>query len=186
MDELAEIFADLGFAVAEGARDRGAVVQFHRAQHARVPPGAGDAGHFLLRADRRVRRRRAARAAHPHLAGADPDDDVAAAADPDHRAGPRLSLRQRRHPHADVPPDRRAGDRPQHHHGPPQVDAGDLPQGLFRARRRRAADAAVLLPVHRAVGRSRRRLVDGEGPPRRRRQRGLDGGPRLAGWSTPR
>ena len=35
----------------------------------------------------------------------------AEAADPHHRAGPRLSLRQRRHAHADVPPDRGPGDR---------------------------------------------------------------------------
>ena len=50
-------------------------------------------------------------AAHPHFAGADPDDDGAEAADPDHRAGAGLSLGQRRHPHPDVPPDRGAGDR---------------------------------------------------------------------------
>src|SRR5690606_23252597 len=33
-----------------------------------------------------------------------------------------------------------------------------------------------LLPLHRAVGRGRYRLVDGEGPPRGWRQRRLDGG----------
>ena len=97
------------------------------------------------------------------------------AAAADHRAGPRLSLRQRRHAHADVPSDRGAGDRPGDHARPSQVDARDLPQSLFRARRRRAPDAPELFPVHRAVGRGRCRLVDGKGPARGRRPGRLDG-----------
>ena len=48
MDELAEIFADMGFAVATRAGDRGRLAQFHRAQHARKPSGAGDARHLLF------------------------------------------------------------------------------------------------------------------------------------------
>ena len=113
MDELAEIFADLGFAVATRAGDRGRLAQFHRAQHARKPSGAGDARHLLFPARLGAGRRDAA--AHPYFAGADPHHAVAAAADPDHRAGPHLSLRQRRDAHADVPPDRGAGDRQGHH-----------------------------------------------------------------------
>ena len=62
---------------------------------------------------------------------------------------------------------------------PSQMDARDLPQGLLRARRHRAAAAAELFPVHRALGRGRRRLHDGEGPPRARRHGGLDGAARL-------
>ena len=96
-----------------------------------------------------------------------------------HRAGPHLPLGQRRHPHADVPPGRGAGDRPRHHARPPQMDAGDLPQGLLRARRHRAAAAAELFPVHRAFGRGRRRLSHGERPARARRHRPLDGAARL-------
>ena len=53
------------------ARDRGRLAQFHRAQHSRDASGAGDARHLL----HRRARSRAARAAHPHLAGADPHDD---------------------------------------------------------------------------------------------------------------
>ena len=49
MDELAEIFADLGFSVATGPGDRGRLAQFHRAQHPRKPSGAGDARHLLFR-----------------------------------------------------------------------------------------------------------------------------------------
>ena len=96
----------------------------------------------------------------------------------DHRAGPGLPLRQRRHPHADVPPGRRAGDRPRHPPRPPQVDARDVPQGVLRARRHRAAAAPELFPVHRAVGRGRRRLRDGKGPPRASAAM-----PGQAGWS---
>ena len=59
---------------------------------------------------------------------------------------------------------------------PSQMDARDLPQGLFRARRHRPADAPELFPVHRAVGRGRCRLYDGEGPPGARRIA-------KAGWS---
>src|SRR5690606_21406593 len=51
-----------------------------------------------------------------------------------------------------------------------QVDARDLPQGLLRARGHRAAPEAELLPVHRAFGRSRRRLRDRERQAGTRRQ----------------
>ncbi len=46
--------------------------------------------------------------------------------------GPHLPHGFGRHPHADVPPDRGAGDRPGHPHGPPEVDAGDLRLALLR------------------------------------------------------
>ena len=93
------------------------------------------------------RRRRAQAAAHPHQPGAGAGDARAnapstrrssprpGAADPHHRPGPHLPLRLRRHPHADVPPDRRPGDRPRHPHGPPEVDAGRLRAPLLRDRR---------------------------------------------------
>src|SRR3546814_7564099 len=64
-----------------------------------------------------------------YVPGADPHDDGAEAADPDHRAGAHLSFRFGRHPHADVPSGRRAGDRQGDHAGAPQMDARDLPQG---------------------------------------------------------
>src|SRR3546814_7918583 len=52
-----------------------------------------------------------------YVPGADPHDDGAEAADPDHRAGAHLSFRFGRHPHADVPSGRRAGDRQGDHAG---------------------------------------------------------------------
>ena len=58
----------------------------------RRPPGAGPGG----------------RAAHPHLADADPGDGARPAAARDHRPGARRPPRQRRR-HAAVPPDRGAG-----------------------------------------------------------------------------
>ena len=183
MDELAEIFADLGFSVAEGPEIEDAMVQFHRAQHAREPSGAGDAGHLLSRAAHGRTRSRGCCAPTPRRCRSGRCRRTA----PPLRIiapGPRLSLRQRRDPHADVPPGRGAGDRPRDHARPPQMDAGDLPQGLLRARRRRAADAPVLLPVHRAVGRGRRRLVDGEGPPRGRRAAKAGWKCWAAAWST--
>ena len=142
------------------ARDRGRLAQFHRAQHARKPPGAGDARYVLF--PRGSGRGRPDAAAHAHQPGADPHDAGARRAAPDHRAGPGLSLGQRRDPHPDVPPDRRAGDRQGHPPRPSQVDARDLPQGVFRARRYRAAAAPELLPLHRAFGRGRCRLRAGE------------------------
>src|SRR3546814_4901999 len=49
------------------------------------------------------------------------------------------------------------------------MDAGDLPQGLFRTRRHRAAAAPQLFPLHRAVGGGRCRLCPGKGAAHRRR-----------------
>src|SRR3546814_7962071 len=47
--------------------------------------------------------------------------------------------------------------------------SGDLPQGLFRTRRHRAAAAPQLFPLHRAVGGGRCRLCPGKGAAHRRR-----------------
>src|SRR3546814_9890689 len=57
--------------------------------------------------------------------------------------------------------------------------AGNLLEGVLRARRYRAPPASELFPLHRAVGRGRCRLHDRERAPRGRRLRRLDGGPRL-------
>jgi phenylalanyl-tRNA synthetase alpha chain len=85
MDELAEIFADLGFAVATGPEIED---DWHNFTALNFPPDhPARAMHdtFLPRAARA--RRRADAAAHPHLARADPHDDDAKAADPHHRPG---------------------------------------------------------------------------------------------------
>jgi hypothetical protein len=91
MDELAEIFADMGFRGRHRPGDRGRLAQLHRAQHPRKPSGAGDARHLLFPRHGCGRPRHAA--AHAYLAGADPHHDVKPAADPHHRAGPGLSQR---------------------------------------------------------------------------------------------
>ena len=158
MDELAEIFADLGFSVATGPEIED---DWHNFTALNIPeshPARAMHDTFYFPEPAAAATAAADAAAHPHLAGADPDDAGAEAADLHHRAGPHLPLGQRRHPHADVPPDRGAGDRPRHPSRPSQMDAGDLPQGLFRARRHRAPAAPQLFPVHRAFGRGRRRL----------------------------
>ena len=161
MDELAEIFADLGFPVAEGPDIED---DWHNFTALNIPPdhpARQMQDTFYLPA---ARRRHADGAAHPHLAGADPHH--ARRSKPplrDHRAGPHLPL------------DSDATHTPMFHqveglvidrdnpHGPSQVDCLDrfLPR-LLRARRHAAALPPVLLPVHRAVGRGRHRLLDGE------------------------
>ena len=94
IDELTAIFADMGFAVAEGPDIETDDLQFHQAELPRRPSGAGDARHVLLQPEAR---RLAAAAAHAHLAGADPHDAGAEAADPrDHvRAAPIASIATR-------------------------------------------------------------------------------------------
>ena len=66
-----------------GPAYRGGFLQFHRAQHPARAPGAAGARHVLSAG---AAGRHAARAAHPYLAGADPHDAGAEAADPHHRA----------------------------------------------------------------------------------------------------
>ena len=71
MDEITAIFADLGFCGRRGAAGRERLVQLRRAQHPARASGAAGARH-LLHGARRRRQPAAARAPHPHLAGAGP------------------------------------------------------------------------------------------------------------------
>ena len=114
---------------------------------------------FYMQAPARPTATRDQAAAHAHEPGADPHDAEPEAADPHHRARPRLSPRQRRHAHADVPPDRGAGDRRDDAPRPPQVVPRGVLQGILRGRRGAHALPRLALPVHRAVhgGRHRRR-----------------------------
>ena len=148
-----------GFSVATGRRSR-PMVQFHRAQHAGKPPGPRDAGHLLSR----TARGEEPCAPDPYVAGADPNA-CKAGAPSGHCARPRLPLGQRRHAHADVPSDRRSGDRQ-------GITLGHLKWTLetflkaFFERDDIVLRLRQLLPVHRALGRSRCRLVDRQGPAR--------------------
>ncbi len=136
--------------------NRGRLSQLHGAQHAGEPPGPLDAGHVL--------RRGRHGAAHAYVADPGALHGNAQAADQDHRAGPRLSRRQRRHALADVPPGRRPVDRPRRHVRRPEGHAHRIPAQLLRARRHARPLPSVVLPVHRAVrgdrhGVRRRRLA---------------------------
>ena len=72
MDELAEIFADLGFSVAEGPEIETNGTISPRSTCPRFHPARAMQDTFYL--EPRDAGRRAARAAHPHVAGADPGD----------------------------------------------------------------------------------------------------------------
>ena len=106
-DEVVAIFADLGFSVAEGPQVESDWYNFDALNIPPEHPARQEHDTFYMA---RVRRRQpaAARAAHPHLAGADPGDAGAGRADPGDRAGPGLPRRLRPDAHADVPPGRGA------------------------------------------------------------------------------
>ena len=72
MDELAEIFADLGFSVAEGPEIETQWYNFTALNMPENHPARAMQDTFYL--EPRDAGRGAARAAHPHLAGADPRD----------------------------------------------------------------------------------------------------------------
>ncbi len=156
MDELAEIFADLGFAVATGPEIED---DWHNFTALNIPEThPARAMHDTFYFPDRARTGPEDAAAHAHLAGADPHDDEQAP--PIRIIAPGRTYRsdQRRHAHADVPSGGGAGDRQGHPPRPSQMDAGDVPQGVLRARRHRAAPAPELFPVHRALGRGGCRL----------------------------
>ena len=135
MDEMVAIFAEMGFAVAEGPDIED---DFHNFTGLNFPPRhparemhdtfffapGPDGERKLLRTHTSPIQVRVMQKTNEKPVGA-PWASGQEAADPHHRAGPHLSHRQRPHPHADVPPDGRPGDRPEHPHGPPEVDAGD-------------------------------------------------------------
>ena len=183
MDELAEIFADLGFSVAEGPEIETQWYNFTALNMPENHPARAMQDTFYL--EPRTPDERAARPAHAHLAGADPRDGEPRRADlrviaPGrvYRSDSDATHTPMFHQVEGLVIDR--GDHPR----PPQVDARDLPQGVLRARRRRAPDAPQLLPVHRAVGRGRCRLDDGEGPARGRRAAKAGWRCWAAAWST--
>ena len=89
MEELAAIFADMGFAVAEGPDVED---DFHNFTALNFPAGhpARDMHDtFFMSADESGV---AKLFAHPYLAGADPHPDEQQTPDPHHRAGPGVSL----------------------------------------------------------------------------------------------
>ena len=157
-----------------GHRDRR--LQLHQAQFPRGPSGARDARHVLFPAEAG---RLADAAAHAHLAGAGAHHADAEAADPRHHSGPHLSQRLRPDPHADVPSGRGPGHRQGRASRPPEMDPRGILQGVLRGRQREDALSAVVLPVHRAVARSRHPVPARQGRDALRRGRRLAGDSRL-------
>ena len=142
-DECVEIFADMGFSVAEGPDIETDDLNFTKLNIPAEHPARQEHDTFYFHPQAR---RLAAAPAHAHLARADPHDDADQAADPRHRAGPRLPLRQRPDAHADVPPDRGPRHRRDDALRPPQVGAGGVLQGLLRGGRGEDAFRASHFP----------------------------------------
>ena len=133
-EEVTAIFADMGFAVAEGPQIESDWHNFRRAQHPRPPPGAGRDGHVLY-APRGGRQSPATCAAHPYLASADPLDGERAGA-PIRVICPGRVYRADydSDPHADVPSGRGAGAGHRYLDGQPEMGAGGIRQGVLRGR----------------------------------------------------
>ena len=119
IDELTAIFADMGFAVAEGPDIETDDYNFTKLNFPEGHPAREmhDTFYFPPKAGRL-----APVAAHAHLAGAGAHHAEPEAADPRHHPGPHLSQRQRPDPHADVPPGRGPGDRQGLASRPPEMD----------------------------------------------------------------
>ena len=143
MDELAEIFADLGFAVATGPEIEDDwhnftalnIPESHpaRAMHDTFyfPDQADGEQKLLLRTHTSPVQIRTLLAQKPPVRIIAPDAST---------------LRLGCDAHADVPPDRGAGDRQGDHARASEMDAGDDVEGVLRARRHRPAPAAELFP----------------------------------------
>ena len=108
IDEITAIFADMGFAVAEGPDIETDDYNFTALNFPAGHPAREMHDTFFFNPKPDGARHAAA---HAHLAGADPHHAGAEAADPRHHSRPHLSQRLRPDPHADVPSGRGAGDR---------------------------------------------------------------------------
>src|SRR5439155_1340237 len=84
--------------------------------------------------------------------------EALAAAEQDHRAGPRLPRRLGRHAHADVPSGRGPVDRRGRELCRPERRAHRFPAQILRGREAAHALSSVVFPVYRALGRSRHEL----------------------------
>ena len=155
-DALEDTFVGMGFVVAEGPEVES---DWHNFEALNMPPAhPARSGFDTLYLD--WGEPETALAAHPHVAGADPPDARAAAADLRGHARPGVPQGHPRRPaHTELQPDRGAGRRSRHHLRRPGRHHRHLHPGLLRARHQRPA-ASGLLPVHRAVGRVRDHLHD--------------------------
>ena len=149
--EIEDIFLGMGYEVWDGDEVATVWENFDALTTDPGHPSRSPARHLL------PRRRHGA--AHAHVAGPDPRDAVAHAADLHDLAGPLLPPRHAgRDALADLPAGRVPRRRPRHHaRRPAGHGAAVLPRALRPGAR--GAHADELLPVHRAVGRVRRHLL---------------------------
>ena len=159
-ERVADVFVAMGWEVAEGPEVEAEWLNFDALNIPPCAPGAGDA---RTRCGS-TRPSGGVRAAHAHLAGPAPRAARARRALLRRRARPGLPPGgARRHPHAGLPPARRARGRRGPDDGGPARHARDARRGDVRLRVRDPA-APRPLPVHRAVGRRRPAVL---GLPRR-------------------
>ena len=140
VDELTAIFADMGFAVAEGPDIETDDLNFTKLNFAEGHPAREmhDTFYFNPKPDG------SRPAAHAHLAGANPHHAGAEAADPRDHSRPHLSQRQRPDP-PDVPPGRGARHRQGLPSRPPEMDPGGILQSVLRGRPGQDALPAIVL-----------------------------------------
>ncbi|CAA9273381.1 MAG: Phenylalanyl-tRNA synthetase alpha chain, partial [uncultured Acidimicrobiales bacterium] len=152
-----------GLRGGRGSRGGDRLVQLRGSQHAARPSGPQHVGHPL----RATGGGRVHPAPDPHVAGADPGDAEPAAAHLHRGAGPLLSPGHPRCPApAGVPSDRGPRRRPRHHLRRPGRHHRGVHQRVLRPEHP-LPPAAVVLPLHRALGgvRGQLHLLRGSGLP---------------------
>ena len=121
--EIEDVFIGLGFNVAEGPEVETVYYNFDALNFDSTHPSRLMSDTFYVEPTPDIFDPQARAAARAHLAGADPRDGAPAAAALHRRPGAHVPPRQRRHPHAPVPPDRGARGRHRHHARRPPGDA---------------------------------------------------------------
>ena len=155
-DECVEIFADMGFAVAEGPDIETDDLNFTKLNIPPEHPARQEHDTFYLARRRPDGSRHGA--AHAHEPGADPHHaERRSRRSASSRRAASTACDSDADAHADVPSDRGPGDRRDDAHGPPEVVPGGVLQGVLRGRRGEDALPRLALPVHRAVDGSRHR-----------------------------
>src|SRR3954453_12328610 len=158
--EIEDVFLGLGFTSVEGPEIELVHYNFDALNHDPTHPSRDHTDTFYVAPDIVLRTHTSpmqirAMEAHPPPPDADPRDRGAPPAALRREPGTHVPPRQRRDPHAAVPPVRGPRRRRGHHARRPQGHAAELRQ-LDLRRGPRRAPAPALLPVHRAERRGRR------------------------------
>ena len=176
IDEIVAIFGEMGFTVAEGPDIED---DFHNFTALNIPPehpARQEHDTFYLPEQKDGSRKVLRTHTSPVQVRTMLQRE---AADPHHRARPHLPQRSRRDPFADVPPGRGAGHRRGDAYGASEGLPDRVLPRLLRYRRPAGALPAELLPLHRALGRGRYRLLARRRRAQDRRRRRLAGDPGL-------